>query len=318
VSPRSVLDEPDVQAVQAALANPDLGVKASIWSVLATIPEQNRAATFEKIAKGDPNMLAEAGAGSMMATDPEMAKSIMAGLQIMARNDKGILKAFEPKTGATGNYDADFLKALPPSAYGSETRLDPTGNYAKVDQMVKARYAYLAANDPKGAEYSSARLTQAINDVTGGTVRLNGAGTVAPERGMTQARFDGIMAGITDRDLQGATNLSGVPLTADLLRSMGHLEAVGPGRYTVNLGSPEKPIYAFSGWGDTPESEAPGGAHLFVLDLRGRQPPPPLMAQPIPLGAIIQGARQRLFPAQPPGAPSYTEHMQPPAIGVRG
>jgi hypothetical protein len=320
VSPRSVLDEDEVRSVQAALANPDLAVKASIWSVLATIPEQNRAATFEKIAKNDPNTLAEAGAGSMMATDPEMGKSIMAGLQIMARNDKGILEAFKPKPGTTGGgYDEDFVKALPPTAFGSETRLDPTGNYAKIDQMVKARYAYLAANDPKGAEYSSARLTQAVNDVTGGTVRMNGATTIAPERGMPQARFDGIMAGITDRDLQGATNLHGEPLTADLLRQMGHLEAVGPGRYMVNLGAPgDKPIYAFSGWGDTPESEAPGAPRAFVLDLRNRSPAPPLMAQPIPLRSIIQSATQRLFPPDAPPAPTYDEHMQPPIIGVRG
>jgi hypothetical protein len=298
VPPLSVLDEADVQTVKAALANPDLGVKASIWSVLATIPEQNRSPTFEKIAKGDPNALAEAGAGSMMATDPEMAKSIMAGLQVMARNDHGILKQFEPKPGGAEGYDADLFKALPPTAYGSETRLDPTGNYAKVDQMIKARYAYLAANDPKGAEYSSARLNQAVADVTGGTVRLNGAKTVAPAPGMPQATFDGIMQGLTDRDLQGATNLNGVPLTANLLRQMGHLEAIGPGRYNVNLGGPgEKPIYAFAGWGDTPESAAPGGPRKFVLDLTGRQPAPPLMAQPIPLGGIVQGAR-RLIGAQ--------------------
>jgi hypothetical protein len=298
VSPRSALDEPDVQRVQAALSSPDLAVKAQVWGVLATLPEENRGPTFEKIAKGDPNALAEAGAGSMMATDPEMAKSIMAGLQIMSRNDKGILKSFEPKAGGTEGYDADFRKALPPMAYGSETRLDPTGNYAKVDQMVKARYAYLAANDPKGAEYSSARLNQAVNDVTGGTVRMNGATTVAPDRGMSQARFDGIIAGITDRDLAGATNLNGVPLTANLLRQMGHLEAIGPGRYNVNLGGPgEKPIYAFSGWGDTPESERPGGPRKFVLDLTGRQPAPPLMAQPIPLRSLL-GTTRSLIGAQ--------------------
>ena len=292
VSPRSALNDVEVQRVKAALANPDLAVKASIWGTLATLPEENRGPTFEKIAKDDPNALAEAGAGSMMATDPEMAKSIMAGLQVMARNDHGILKQFEPKPGGAEGYDADLFKALPPTAYGSETRLDPTGNYAKVDQMIKARYAYLAANDPKGAEYSTARLTQAVNDVTGGTVRLNGAKTVAPAPGMPQATFDGIMQGITDRDLQGATNLNGSPLTANLLRQMGHLEAIGPGRYNVNLGGPgEKPIYAFSGWGDTPESEAPGGPRKFVLDLTGRQPAPPLMAQPVPLGPLLGRAR---------------------------
>jgi len=309
VAPLSALDDGDVARVKAALATPDLGKRAQVWGMLATLPEDVRGPTFEKIAKNDPNTLAEAGAGSMMATDPDMAKSIMAGLDIMKRDDKGILKVFEPKAGGDAGYDVDFLKALPPTAFGSETRLDPTGNYAKIDQMVKARYAYLAANDPKGATYSSARLNQAVNDVTGGIVKLHGAKTVAPERGMSQAQFDGILAGITDRDLAGATNLNGVPLTANLLHQMGHLEAVGPGQYMVNLGGPgEKPIYAYTGWGDTP-----GGINRFVLDLRNRQPAPPLMAQPVPLGAIMQ----RLF-ARPPAQPAYDEHMQPPTIGVRG
>jgi hypothetical protein len=274
--------------------------------VLATIPEQNRGPTFEKIAKGDPNALAEAGAGSMMATDPEMGKSIMAGLQIMARNDHGILEQFKPKSSGSEGYDVDFFKALPPTAYGSETRLDPTGNYAKVDQMVKARYAYLAANDPKGAEYSTARLNQAVADVTGGTVRMNGATTVAPARGMPQATFDGIMAGMTDRDLAGATNLNGQPLTANLLRQMGHLEAVGPGRYLVNLGGPgEKPIYAYSGWGDSPEAPM----QRFVLDLTGRQPAPPLMTQPFYTPLLRQGLRE-IQRGDQPQTPSYG--------GVRG
>ena len=301
VPPLSVLDEQDVQTVKAALANPDLAAKASIWSVLATIPEVNRGPTFEKIAKGDPNALAEAGAGSMMATQPEMAKSIMAGLQIMARNDHGILKQFEPKSSGSEGYDVDFFKALPPTVYGSETRLDPTGNYAKVDQMVKARYAYLAANDPRGAEYSTARLNQAVADVTGGTVTMNGAKTVAPVPGMPQATFDGIMAGISDRDLAGATNLNGQPLTANLLRQMGHLEAIGPGRYLVNLGgSGEKPIYAYSGWGDSPEAPL----QRFVLDLTGRQPAPPLMTQPFYTPFLRQGLKE-IQRSDQPQMPSY-------------
>ena len=265
VPPLAALDEHDVQTVKAVLATPDLAVKASIWGSLATLPEDVRGPTFEKIAK---NALAEAGAGSMMASDPEMAKSIMAGLQIMSRNDRGILEQFKPKPGGAEGYDADLFKALPPTAYGSETRLDPTGNYAKVDQMIKARYAYLSANDPKGAEYSNARLTQAVNDVTGGIVRLNGGKTVAPERGMSQIQFDGVMAGITDKDLQGATDLNGRPVSANFLRNQGHLEAIGPGRYLVNFaGAGEKPIYAYSGYGDTP-----AGINRFVLDLSGRKP----------------------------------------------
>jgi hypothetical protein len=270
VPPLAALDEQDVQAVKAALASPDPAVKASVWSVLATLPEDVRNPTFEKIAKGDINALAEAGAGSMMTTDPEMAKSIMTGLQIMGRDDKGVLKQFEPKAGGTEGYAADLLKALPPTAFGSETRFDPTGNYAKIDQMIKARYTFLAANDPKGTEYSSSRLQQAVDDVTGGIVSMNGGRTVAPERGMSQSRFDGLMNGITDTDLAGVTDQNGRAISANYLRSQGHLEAIGPGQYMVNFAGPgEKPIYAYTGWGD-----APGGVRRFNLDLTGRKPGP--------------------------------------------
>jgi hypothetical protein len=162
------------------------------------------------------------------------------------------------------------LKALPPTAFGSETRFDPTGNYAKIDQMIKARYTFLAANDPKGTEYSSNRLQQAVDDVTGGIVSMNGARTIAPERGMSQSRFDGLMNGFTDTDLAGVTDQNGRAVSANYLRAQGHLEAIGPGRYMVNFAGPgEKPIYAYSGWGD-----APGSVDRFILDLTGRKPGP--------------------------------------------
>jgi hypothetical protein len=151
--------------------------------------------------------------------------------------------------------------------------------------------------------------------VTGGTVRLNGAKTVAPVRGMSQAQFDGVMAGVTDTDLAGVTDMHGRQVTADYLRAQGHLEAVDNGKYAINFAGPgEKPIYAYSGWGDTPGYPV----QRFQLDLTGRKPAPPLMAQPIPVRSIIQGATQRLFPPGAPPAPAYDEHMQPPTIGVRG
>jgi hypothetical protein len=331
VPPLSALDDKDVERVQAALATPDLGQRAQIWGTLATLPDDVRGPTFEKIAKGDPNSRAEASAGSMMATDPAMAKSIMAGLDIM--RDKGILKVFEPKSSGTEGFNTDLPTMLPPSVYDSKTRLNPQGNYSTTSRMIQARYAYLAANDPKGGgEYSKARLQQAVNDVTGGTVRMNGGTTLAPSRGMTQSQFEGVMAGITDRDLGGVTDLNGHPLTANMLRGMGRLEAIGPGRYLVNLSKGDPPIYAYNGWGD-----APGGGDRFVLDLTGKPPVygtpdfaagfGPLssragMPEPLPertprapqTAAVRPGA---LYPVRP-GIPD-SEPFQPSGmIGIRG
>jgi hypothetical protein len=296
VPPRSVLDETDVDRVKAALASPDLAVKASIWSVLATIPEENRNATFEKIAKGDPNARAEAGAGAMMATDPEMAKSIMAGLQIMGSKDN-VNKQFEPTSRGQG-FESDLASKFPSTAFDSETRTEPEGNYATMGQMIKARYTYLAAHS-NTTEYNSKLLDQAINDVTGGQVSQAGVKTIAPERGMPQAQFDGVMSNITDTDLAGVTDQNGRQVSANFLRSQGHLEAIGPGRYLVNFGGPgEKPIYAYFGFGDTP-----GGVQRFVLDLSGRKPIGPQLAQPYyPSMLSVEGVPTPNVMAPPGGA----------------
>jgi hypothetical protein len=307
VAPLSVLDEGDAGTVKAALANPDLAVKASIWSVLATIPEQNRNATFEKIAKGDPNMRAEAAAGSMMTTDPAMAKSIMAGLQIMGSKDN-VNKQFEPTSRGEG-FETDLVSKFPSTAFDSETRSEPEGNYATMAQMIKARYTFLAqqSNTP---QYNSKLLDQAVNDVTGGLVRQNGVKTLPPARGMSQAQFDGVMAGLTDRDLAGATDLNGRPVTADFVRAQGHLEAIGQGRYLVNFGgSGEKPIYAYSGWGDTPGAPAD---RRFVLDLTGRQPMP-VPAYQLPQSLSVEGVAVPNVTA-PPGGGAYLRGL----IGAQG
>jgi hypothetical protein len=272
------------------------------------LPEDVRGATFEKIGKNDPNMLAEASAGTMMATDPTMAKSIMAGLDVMRRDDKGILKAFEAKSGGTQGFDADLPGMLPPSAYGSENRLNPAGAYSITARMIQARYAYLAANDPKGGgEYSKARLQQAVTDVTGGTVRMNGGTTVAPARGMTQTQFEGVMQGLTDRDFANVTDLNGHQLTANMVRGMGRLEAIGPGQYLVNFSKGDPPIYAYTGWGEG------GGVRRFVLDLTGKAPVYP---QPNFAGAFGPMSSRPIAPPAPP-AP-VDEHMNPVAIGIRG
>jgi hypothetical protein len=273
-------------------------VKASVWSVLAMLPEDVRNPTFEKIAGNDPNARAEAGAGSMMTTDPEMAKSIMAGLQIMGSKDN-VNKQFEP-TGRGEGFESDLASKFPSTAFDSETRTEPTGNYATMAQMIKAQYTFLAAqsNTP---QYNSKLLDQAITDVTGGLVRQNGVKTLPPARGMSQSQFDGVMAGITDTDLAGVTDLHGRQVTANFLRSNGHLEAIGNGKYMVNFAGPgEKPIYAYSGIGDTPD-----GVQRFQLDLTGRKPIGPQLAQPYyPSMLSVEGVATPNVTA-PPGGAAY-------------
>jgi hypothetical protein len=329
VAPVAALGKADVDRVQQALANPDLGVKTAVWGMLATLPEDVRGPTFEKIAKGDKNMLAEASAGAMMNTRPELGKSIMAGLQLMS-HDESILKAFEPKSGGTEGFNVDVINALPPTTFDLEGRTNPSGNYATTVQMIKARYAYLAANDPKakGAIYNPKLVNQAVEDVTGGILSHGGAKMIAPTPGMTQTQLDSIMRGITDTELAGVTSKSGEPITADYLRRYGRLEATGAGKYLVNFSNTEKPIYAYSGWGDAPGAPV----RRFELDLSGRKPPAtPAFAETgyTPFTEFGYTSPAMPGPASPPPAPlapgsrgppqpRFDEHYQPPTIGIRG
>lgn len=264
--PVAALDAADVQAARTQLANPDPAVKAQIYGAIATLPEDLRGPTLAKIAGSDPSKLAEAAAGSMMRSSPDVATSIMRGLTIMGKDDKGILKAFEP-TGKGAGFTADFTAALPATAFPLQSRTDPSGPYSTIGQMVKARYADLSAQ-VGDTNYSKERVTQAVNDVTGGVLSMNGGSVIAPARGMTQSQFDGVLAGITDRDLAGVTTLNGQPITPGYLRGNARLESVGEGRYLVTLGRNQAaPVYAYQG----ANTEAPS---KFVLDLRGRAPGP--------------------------------------------
>jgi len=136
---------------------------------------------------------------------------------------------------------------------------------------VVARYADLTAQDPAGRkEFSADRLQRAVDDVTGGILDHNGMKFIAPARGMSQANFDRVLFGLNDQDLAGVTTLAGEPVTAAYLQRTARLESYGNGQYRVQLGSdPERPIYAVTG----ANTELP---RPFVLDLRGRQPGPPL------------------------------------------
>jgi hypothetical protein len=86
---------------------------------------------------------------------------------------------------------------------------------------------------------------------------------------MPQTQFDGVMASLSDNDLAGVTSLNGQPISAAYLRGQAQLQSAdGPGRYYVTLGRDQTaPIYAYQ----NTNTERP---NKFVLDLRGRQPPP--------------------------------------------
>lgn len=268
------LDASDIQAMKAQLANPDPAVKAQIYGAIATLPDAVRGATLAKLGGNDVQGMAQAAAGSMMKGAPDIAQSIFRGMAAIQSGGEGTgqkgekptaaTKAFDPRVQDEKSFAADVGAALPSTTFSLDQRTSPTGPYATMQMMVRARYADLSAQ-AGDTKYSSARLEQAVSDVTGGILSHNGQSIIAPARGMSQFQFDNVLNGVTDTDLAGVTNLAGQTVSATYLRGQAKLESYGDGRYLVRIGN-NPPGYAYVG----ANSEAP---QKFVLDLRGRTAP---------------------------------------------
>lgn len=274
----SALDDADVTALRATLDKADPATKAMLYSGITSgiTDEKTRNATLAKMGSKSPDAMAEAYAGGLYRQAPDIAASIFRGQTAMKVDDR-----LNPTNDKSFGDELD--KVLPQGAFSLAGRTDPQGPYATMRGAITARYADLTAQDPNGKkDFSTARLKQATDDVTGGVLTHNGSNFIAPQRGMPQAQFDKVLWGVRDQDLAGVTSLAGQPITADYLRSTAQLESYGDGRYLVRLGSdPARPIYAVQG----ANTERP---QPFVLDLRGRAP--------ADRGPAVQGVEFRPYP----------------------
>jgi hypothetical protein len=257
----NVLRPAELAALQSALAVGDVRTKARIYGDLASLPEDVRMPTLAKLGAQGPAAMAQSFAGGLYASAPDVAESVLRGRQAIAADER-----LDPtKSGNKSDFNASLDKLLPAAAFTVAGRTSSTGAYATVRNAVVARYADLSAQaaDTSGT-LNEHRVQQAVDDVTGGTVRHNGAPIIAPQRGMRQDRFDAIVWSLKDTDLADATTLNGSPVTADYLRNRARLESVGDGRYLVVLNSnPAAPQYAVRN--ANTESPSP-----YVLDLRNR------------------------------------------------
>lgn len=263
-APPPLLDSDELPQLKALLQTPDPAAKARIYGAIAQLPEAARGPTLRQLGGNDPASMAEAAAGSMMATAPDIASSIFRGQAAMKAD-----KRYDPTTENEGKraFFTDLDKALPATTFTLQNRTDPAGAYATMTTMIKARYADLAAQ-AGATDYSADRLRQATTDVTGGVLTHNGGPLIAPSRGMPQSQFDATIRGVSDADLKGVTDAAGNPITAAYLAGSARLESVGDGKYRVLLGSdPMRPVYAYQG----ANSEVP---QKFVLDLKGRAAAP--------------------------------------------
>ncbi len=196
-------------------------------------PETYKATMADLAGKADTNALATAGA--LYAQNQGVAQSVIRGRALLAANPN-----FAPKKTDANNESIDQI--LPPTSFGAGLE----GGRQQLIEAAKARYADLSnfAGDTSG-ELNSTRMTQAINDVTGGILTFNGDTVLAPRYGMTQDQFDQMMKNLPPQQIAGAISTDGTAITAGDIRRQGRLKAIGDGQYLIDFAvSGNTPSYA--------------------------------------------------------------------------
>lgn len=248
---------PAVQTqVQNALstATPQESIQL-LGSMAQNLSPETYQATLSKIAaSGEGRMTAAAGA--LVAENPEVAEGILRGRNLLRENP-----GLAPKK--TDDNRASIDEMLPPTAFAPSLE----ASRQSLIEAATARYADLAnqSGDTSG-ELSSERMQQAITEVTGGLVDMNGYQVISPRYGQTQDEFDQTLSSLTDQDLTGAVTTSGQPVSVNDLRNEGRLRAVADGRYILEFGSTDYPTYVMR----QPSQGNYTGPSVFVLDLRNR------------------------------------------------
>lgn len=216
-------------------------------------PETYKATLGKLYASGQGR--AAATAGALAPLNPAAAEGILRGQLLLKENP-----LLAPKKTDDNRVQVDEMLPTSAMAPGYET------SRQFLLESATARYADLAqqAGDTSG-ELNPERMQQAVTEVTGGLVDMNGYQVIAPTYGMKQDEFDKRIEAVGDADLAGAITSTGQRVTADDLRSQGRLRAIADGRYVLEFGRPESPSYVM-------RQPSPGTYRqsTFVLDLRNR------------------------------------------------
>jgi soluble lytic murein transglycosylase-like protein len=228
-----------------------------LGSMAQNLSSETYKATLAKIySSGQGNAVAAAGA--LVPDNPQVAEGILRGQALLKENPLLAPKKNDDNISAIN--DILPIGAFAPSLEGARQGLldAATARYADLSQQ---------SGDTSG-DLNSDRMDQAVKEVTGGLLDMNGSQVIAPKYGMTQDDFDTSMSKLSNQDLMGAVSSNGTQVTARDLRSQGRLRAVADGRYVLEFGSTDHPTYAVRS-APTPT----GGADLnsvFVLDMRNR------------------------------------------------
>lgn len=226
-----------------------------LGSMAANMRPETYKATLAKLYSSGQGGAASA-AGALVSVNPAVAEGVLRGQQLLKENP-----LLAPKKTDDNTVTVNGL--LPTTAFAPVIE----GARQNLLDAATARYADLSnqVGDTSG-ELDETRMTQAITEVTGGLVDINGSQTVAPRYGMSQDDFDNVLGSLTDADLEGAITSSGVQVKAEDLRNEGRLRAVADGRYVLEFGSPDSPTYVLR----RPSQGNYRAPSAYVLDLRGR------------------------------------------------
>lgn len=238
----------EVTVLDRVLTDATAGEKSQIFSALSeNLSGKSYQQTIAALA-GQKGSRVTAIAGALHQQNPQVGESVLRGQELLKEEQR-----LAPKEDDK-NFGRRFDQNLPLGAFA------PNMLAARSDFMdtMRARYADLSADasDTSG-NLNADRMEQAIADVTGGVVTLNGEKLISPEYGAGQAQFDNLIEKLTDRDLQGAVFSTGVPLTAKNFRDHARLKSLGTGTYLVAFGRPGTQSFMLDRSGQP-----------FVLDLK--------------------------------------------------
>lgn len=176
-------------------------------------------------------------AGSLMEYDPIVAEGVLRGAQLLKENAK-----LAPSNTDDNRATVDDL--LLPSAFAPGLE----GARQTFLEAARARYADLSnqVGDTSG-DLVEDRMTQAIEEVTGGVVEMNGGMLVAPSYGMGQDQFDAALSDVSESDIAAAAFEDGTPITLREFRRQTRLRSIGAGEYLVEIGPRDRPTFLVDG-----------------------------------------------------------------------
>lgn len=215
----------EVDALANTLAQAPVPDKVALLRAMSETldPDTYRATAEQLYNKAGPVM---GTAGALMQKDPQAAESIVRGEQYLREN---------PKLAPTGEKSEDYTamnEKIPMSAFAVEL-LEAREDFKAAARAVYADLSVQSADD--SGVLNEDRWATAVNTVTGGFVEYNGKKVIAPEYGMPQQDFDGLMSNLRDRDIEGATYLGGGAIVLETILRDGILTSAGDGQYFIQL-----------------------------------------------------------------------------------